>query len=211
MSCGLPGAGPCDEQNIIITGDDKKRERRYAPVQLRGQLCLWCNCAFSVYLHGNRRTFKKLDFAYYTVQHSADGDAPNQSRYLHADCLLALALSNQYNATTKRLTLRGETRPVYAIVMMDRFGEPLYRTNYVKKLDAMVRKHWAAEQKREFLGAVSPLYREEIMFSFHCSNYKFNGDQAAFDDALRTVNRQYSQYGVSLELTAEQVGFMLST
>lgn len=210
MSCGLRGAGPCDEQNIITCGD-KKRERRYEPVQLRGQTCLWCIGAFSVYLHGNRRTFKKLDFAYYTVQHSSDGDASSQPRYLHADCLLPLALSKQYNATTKRLTLRGETRPVYAIVMTDRFGEPLYRTNYVKKLDAMVRKHWAAEQKSDFLRAVRPLYREEIMFSFHCSNYKFNGDQAAFDDALRTVNRQYSQYGVSLELTAEQVGFILST
>ena len=95
------------------------------------------------------------------------------------------------------------------MTMCDRFGEPLYKTNYVKKLAGILQSEYEKECRDDFISNIKFLYRGVSDYPY--IYYEFKGNREEFDHIKRKCNKRYEKQGmgVVINLTVEEVTRML--
>lgn len=168
--------------------------REYELDILKGKICVVCKDNFHYVLHKRKEKIKRKDFAYYMLYN-------NIVHYLHEYCLNALFL--KYIDEHGKLNIDQEL--VKQIILYDRYGKQMTKTNYIKSIDS-----WLKSQVFErFCTHVSHMYTIKEHFSFHCTDYIFDDTYLdAFNLAKNTFN--YKGRHVDNDLQPDRVGGYLS-
>jgi hypothetical protein len=191
-----------DKENI----SGEKGNLFYESLLLKGKVCVHCGDGFSYRLHGNRKSFRKTDFTFYQLFDKVSDNDNLESLYLHDSCLVPLFLKFR-----KKTDISLENRLIHCIQRYDRFGNQLYKKNYLYHRKGILEKIYQKEAEEIFIRKVTPLYTQHEMFSWHCIDYRFKEEnREAFELARDALNRKYRKKGVCIKLTPKEVGFKLS-
>lgn len=168
---------------------DNITDRQYETLLLKNRACVQCGENFVHRIAHNRRNFKKMEFSFYHLI------ATNEQYYLHPDCLLDLLKSDRYSGKEK-LIIDGSN--ITEIHLCDRFGENMYKLNYLKKLAGILQKTYEKECGEDFLKSIRVLYTVESDFPRYIY-YRFNGDEVEFERIKKKCNKRYASKGVFLD------------
>lgn len=171
---------------------------RYETKMLKDQSCLQCGENFIHRLHcRKKRNFPHKKFSFYLLKTSG-----SSLYYLHPTCLIPLLKSPVYIGK-KIIPCRILAEPVITITLMNRLGEPLYKTNYVNKLEGMLQKVLEKECKEDFLEKIRVLYKVECDFPRY--TYTFNSDEETFEKIKKQCNDSYKEKNVFIDPSIKEV------